>query len=228
MYDAAASVNLERHPSEYSIAATKLLYQRKWILGQEIPGSADMRRVTIFRRESFNLELRNHFNTGRRVCRMVCSCTKSNHEKIASTMLEAKGFRQYLPLYRVRRKWSDRIVEATLPLFPGYVFCQFVGTVRTPVVSTPGVVSIVGFGGIPAPIPEHEIRAVENILLSGLAAEPCPFIREGQRVRVKSGALQGLEGLLVKKKSACRVVVSVEMLQRSIAVEVDPESVVAA
>ncbi len=151
--------------------------------------------------------------------------TRPNHEKTAAAILEAKGFEQYLPLYRSRRKWSDRTVETSLPLFPGYVFCRFDARFRTPIVSTPGVVSIIGFGGMPIAIPEHEIQAVENVLRSGLATEPCPFIREGQRIRVKSGPLQGLEGILMEKKSECRVVVSVEMLQRSVSVEVDPDSI---
>ena len=151
--------------------------------------------------------------------------TKANHEKTAAAVLDAKGYQQFLPVYRVRRKWSDRTVETSLPLFPGYVFCRFDGRFRMPIESTPGVVSIVGFGGLPAAIPENEIHAVESALRSGLAAQPCPFIREGQRIRVKSGILEGLEGILLKKKSEWRVVVSIEMLQRSLSVEVDPDSI---
>jgi transcription antitermination factor NusG len=149
--------------------------------------------------------------------------TKSNHERVAAVVLQSKGYEQYLPVYRRRRRWSDRIVETDRPLFPGYVFCRFDARKRLPIVSTPGVVSVVGFGSEPAPISDSEIEAVRAILRSGLAAEPCPFLREGQRIRVRRGSLEGLEGILLKKKSDWRIVVSVAMLQRSVAVEIDRE-----
>lgn len=149
--------------------------------------------------------------------------TKRNHESVAATALEHKGYEQYLPVYRSRRRWSDRIVDSTLPQFPGYVFCRFDATCRLPILMTPGVISIVGFGQGPTPIPESEIEALQVVLRSGLAAEPCPFLREGQRIRVNRGSLEGLEGLLLKKKSEWRMVVSVSILQRSVSVEIDRE-----
>ncbi len=149
--------------------------------------------------------------------------TKSNHERVAAVVLQSKGYEQYLPVYRCRQRWSDRIVETDRPLFPGYVFCRFDARKRLPIVSTPGVVSVVGFGNEPAPISESEIDAVRAVLRSGLVAEPCPFLREGQRIRVRRGSLEGLEGILLKKKSDWRIVVSVAMLQRSVAVEIDRE-----
>lgn len=149
--------------------------------------------------------------------------TKSNHERVAAVVLQSKGYEQYLPVYRRRQRWSDRIVETDRPLFPGYVFCRFDARKRLPIVSTPGVVSVVGFGNEPAPISESEIDAVRAVLRSGLIAEPCPFLREGQRIRVRRGSLEGLEGILLKKKSDWRIVVSVAMLQRSVAVEIDRE-----
>jgi transcription antitermination factor NusG len=149
--------------------------------------------------------------------------TRSNHERVAAIVLQSKGYEQYLPLYRSRQRWSDRVVESDRPLFPGYVFCRFDARKRLPIVSTPGVVSVVGFGNEPAPISDTEIDAVRAVLHSGLAAEPCPFLHEGQRIRVKRGFLEGLEGILVKKKSDWRIVVSVAMLQRSVAVEIDRE-----
>lgn len=153
--------------------------------------------------------------------------TRSNHEKIAATLLALKGYEYYLPLYRSRRRWSDRTVETERPLFPSYVFCKFDANSRLPVVSTPGVVSVVGFGAEPAPIPDAEVEAVRTILCSGLPAEPYPFMQEGQRVRVKRGALDGLEGILLKKKSSWRMVISVVMLQRSISVEIDSDWILA-
>lgn len=154
--------------------------------------------------------------------------TRSNHEKVTATVLENKGYEHYLPTYRSRRRWSDRVVETDQPLFPGYVFCRFNPVQRLPIMTTPGVVSIVGFGKDPAPIGDEEIEAVQAVMRSGLAAEPCPFLREGQRIRVKYGSLSGVEGILTKKKSSWRMVVSVTMLQRSISVEIDSDWIAAA
>jgi transcription antitermination factor NusG len=151
--------------------------------------------------------------------------TRSNQEKMAASGLESKGFEHYLPTYRSRRRWSDRIVESDQPLFSGYVFCRFNPQQRLPIVTTPGVVSIIGFGKEPAPIADSEIEAVQTVLRSGLAAEPCPFLREGQRVRVKRGALEGVEGILLRKKSEWRMIVSISMLQRSLAVEIDRDCI---
>ncbi len=149
--------------------------------------------------------------------------TRSNFEKIAAIALGNKGLTSYLPSYKNRRRWSDRVVVADKPLFQGYVFCRFDPLDRLPVLTTTGVISIVGCGTEPAPIDDHEIEAIDAILRSGLATEPCPFLREGQRVRVRQGSLEGVEGILTKKKSDFRLVISVTMLQRSIAVEIDRE-----
>lgn len=142
---------------------------------------------------------------------------------MAVIALKGKDFEPYLPVYRLRRRWSDRIVETAQPLFPGYVFCRFDARQRLPIITTPGVVSIIGFGNEPAPIPDSEIEAIETILRSGLATEPCPFLREGQRIRINRGSLENVEGILLKKKNEWRMIVSVTMLQRSISVEIDRE-----
>jgi transcription antitermination factor NusG len=147
--------------------------------------------------------------------------TKSNCENVAANVLQAKGYQHYLPSYRVSRQWSDRTVQTTLPLFPGYVFCRFDAHRCLPIITTLGVASIVGFGKEPAPIPEQEIEAIQRILQAGLSPEPAAFLREGQAVRLKRGALEGVEGILLKKKTEWRMVVSITMLQRSISVEVD-------
>ena len=154
--------------------------------------------------------------------------TKSNQEKTTATILAAKGYEQYLPMYQARRHWTDRTVDVSLPLFPGYVFCRFDAKRRLPIVSTPGVVCIIGFGAEPAPIPDAEVEAIQNVLSSGFSPEPCPYLQEGQRIRVKSGPLKGLEGILQKKKSEYRLVVSVAMLQRSICVEIDRDHIATA
>lgn len=146
---------------------------------------------------------------------------KSQHEKAVAECLRYRDIEDYLPLYTVRRQWSDRVQSVELPLFPGYVFCRFDYRRRLPVLTTPGVHSIVGFGGEPVPVSESEIGGIKAVLASGLPAQPWPFIRIGQRVRIERGSLAGLEGILLREKDSFRVVVSVELLRRSVAVEID-------
>jgi transcription antitermination factor NusG len=153
--------------------------------------------------------------------------TRSNHERVAAIVLSGKGYDPYLPVYRLRRRRADAVVESEHPLFPGYVFCRFDATKRLPILMTTGVISVLGFGKEPAAIPDEEIEAVRAVLRSGLPAEPCAYLREGQRVRVTSGSLDGVEGILVKKKNQSRMVVSVSMLQRSISVEIDGDRLAA-
>ena len=150
--------------------------------------------------------------------------TRSNHEKVATMVLCGKGYEPYLPLYTVPRGSSMK----NEPLFPGYVFCRFDVKKRLPILTTTGVMSILSFGKEPVSIPEEEIEAVKAILRSGFPAAPCAFLREGQRVRVTRGPLDGVEGILLRKKNQFRMVVTVSMLQRSISVEIDGHSLVAA
>jgi transcription antitermination factor NusG len=155
--------------------------------------------------------------------------TRSNFEKAAAQVLVNKGFETYLPLYKVKKRWTDRVVEQDVPLFSGYVFCRMDTGERVPVLSVPGVVSIVGFGKNPAPISDGELDAVRRALESGLAIEALAYLKEGERVRVnKEGALYGVEGILLKKKSDWKLVISVELLHRSVAVEIDRDWVTAA
>lgn len=152
--------------------------------------------------------------------------TRSNCEKVAATALESKTYETYMPTYRARRQWSDRTVEIDRPLFPGYVFCRLDPSERLlPVLTSPGVVSLIGFGNEPVPIPETEIEAVKRMLEVGQGAEPYPFVREGQRIRITRGSLRGLEGILLKKRSQWRMVISVTLLQRSISIEIDRECI---
>jgi transcription antitermination factor NusG len=146
---------------------------------------------------------------------------KPNHERAAAQALGFKDFEAFLPLYHTRRRWSDRIKELELPLFAGYVFCRFTTAERAKVLATPGVNSVVGFGSKPAPISEEEIGAVRTMIASGLPVGPWPYLRVGERVRIEAGPLSGLEGILTQVKDTWRVVVSVELLQRSVAAEVD-------
>ncbi len=137
--------------------------------------------------------------------------------------LEAKGLDVYYPSFRQRRRWCDRIKEIEKPLFPGYVFCRFDPDHRRPVLMTQGVVSMVGVAGIPTPLADSEIEAVQKIVRSGLAARPWPFQKAGQHVIIERGPLAGTEGIILELKSIYRIVVSINLLQRSVAAEIDAE-----
>ena len=155
------------------------------------------------------------------VCWWHALYTRHQHEKVVAQALSGKGFEVFLPLYRTVRKWKDRQKEIALPLFPNYVFIQGGLDRILSIVTTPGVHSLVSWGGRPAEIPRNEIEAVRRLIESSLPVEPHPFLRCGDLVRIKSGALEGIEGILVRKTRGVRLVLSVEMLSRSAAVEVD-------
>ena len=146
---------------------------------------------------------------------------RSNYEANVSAVLEHKGIEKFLPTYRSRRRWSDRIKTLDLPLFPGYVFCRIPLDERNLVLTTGGVVDIVSVGRVPAPISEEEIAAVRTVVLAHAHAEPWPFLKIGQRVRITGGALSGIEGILIRVKQSWRLVISVTLLERSVAVEID-------
>ena len=147
--------------------------------------------------------------------------TKPRHEKVASIGLRSKGCEEFLPLYRVRNRWSDRTKEVDLPLFPGYVFCRPQSMLRNKVLATPGVRSFVEFGDGPVCIPESEMTAVRKLVESGLPLGPLPFLQVGQKVLIKRGALSGVEGILLEIKDSLRLVVSINLLQRSVAAVID-------
>ena len=151
--------------------------------------------------------------------------TNYQHEKAVARILTQKRFDIFLPLYDVAHRWKDRTKQLSLPLFPCYVFIQGGLDRRLEVLNTPGVFGFVGWSGRAAAIPEAEIEAVLRMIESSLKVEPHPFLKCGDWVRVKSGPLQGIEGILVRKKNLFRLVLSVEMLQKSVAVEVDVTAV---
>jgi len=145
----------------------------------------------------------------------------ANHEKSVARQLELRSIESFLPLYERPSRWKDRTVKLQLPLFPGYVFVRLAIEKKLGVLQVPGVVRLVGFNGHPAPLPEEEMQALREGLSGSLRVEPCPYLQIGRRVRVKSGALRGLDGILLKKKNGYRFVLSLELIQRSMAVEVD-------
>jgi|SRR5436309_5961581 len=153
--------------------------------------------------------------------RWYAAYTCANHEKCVAAELRARNVEHFLPLYTSVRRWRDRRVQLELPLFPGYVFARLALRNRLRVLQVPSVVRLVGFNGLPAALPDEEMEILRAGLAQRLRAEPCPYLQIGRRVRVKSGALRGLEGILLKKKSGYRFMLSMELIQRSIEVEVD-------
>jgi transcription antitermination factor NusG len=151
--------------------------------------------------------------------------TRPNLEKSATAGLQGKGLEAWLPLYRVRRRWSDRIKQLDLPVFAGYTFCRFQPDRRALVVITPGATGIVGFAGSPAPIDDAEIAALRQTIASGVEVQPWPFVKVGQRVVVTSGPLTGVEGIVQEFRKEYRLIVSISMLQRSLSVEIDRYSI---
>jgi transcriptional antiterminator NusG len=146
---------------------------------------------------------------------------KPQHEVAVAEQLKAKSLVEYVPLYWSTRRWVDRVKSSRRPLVPGYVFARFTFEDRLKVLSISSVVSLVSFGGVPCELTEQEIDRVRSIVSSGLRISPWPTLHTGERVRVREGALYGLEGFFVREKTGCRVVVNMELLQRAVAVEVE-------
>jgi transcription antitermination factor NusG len=147
------------------------------------------------------------------------------HEADVTVHLDGKGYEWFLPLYKERRRWSDRIKQVDAPLFPGYVFCRFNPNDRLPILKTPSVTQIVGYSRVPVPVDENEIEAIRRLVASGVPNFPCAYLEVGSRVRIEAGALRGLEGILTDVKGKRRLVLSITLLQRSVAVEIDSEAV---
>jgi len=152
--------------------------------------------------------------------------TRHQHEKTVADMLAAKGFEVFLPLYESMRRWKDRQKMLSLPLFPCYVFVRGGLNRRLQVVTTPGVHMVLSHGERVALIPETEIDAIRKTLEGPFRVEPHPFLKCGERVRVIRGTLEGVEGILVRKKNQSRLVLSVAMVAQSVAVEIDAADVV--
>ena len=151
--------------------------------------------------------------------------TRSRHEKVARDQLTAKGITNLLPLWRKRSVWKDRVKMIDVPLFSGYMFGYFPLQHKLEVLQTVGVVRIVGLNGQPIPVPEEQIQAVQAMITHRLHYDPSPFLQEGMRVRVKRGVLTGAEGILVSKKQHYRLVISVDLIQKSVAVDIDSADV---
>jgi len=177
-----------------------------------VPGQLESRRTVSSFGELSVIHLEPHWYVAQ---------TCSRHEKRVAEQLSGRGIENFLPLYEMMSRWKDRRVRVQLPLFPGYVFVRVPLQERLRALEIPSVARLVGFGGLPAPLPDDEMEAMRNGLAGQLHAEPHPYLTVGRRVRIKSGPLAGLQGILLRKKGNYRFLLSVDLIQRSVAADVD-------
>ncbi len=160
-----------------------------------------------------------------RTSRWYALFVRSRHEKVVESGLRGKGYSAFSPFYRTKRQRVDRIAEIDVPLFPGYVFCYFDSNVRLPILTTPGLVGVVGPGNRPEPVDDSEIASIRTLALSGHPVQPWPFLRSGQRIRLQSGPLMGAEGIFLRVKDEYHLVVSITLLQRAVSVVIEKDAV---
>ncbi len=151
--------------------------------------------------------------------------THARHEKRVAQQLEERGIEHFLPVYRSMRLWKDRRKELEMVLFPGYVFARIELTEKLRVLQLPGVVRFVSFNGQPTALPGEDLQALRNALQQGMRAEHHPFLTVGRRIKVMRGPLTGARGILVRQKTNCRIVISIDAIMRSVAVEIDESDV---
>jgi transcription antitermination factor NusG len=147
--------------------------------------------------------------------------TSANHEKRVAEQLVERSVESFLPLYNTIRRWKDRRVELRLPLFPGYIFVRISLKDRLNVLKVPGVVRILGLNGTPTAVPQEQVESLRVAIDNGLRAEPYPFLKAGRQVRINAGPLAGWKGVIVRRKGDLRVVLSAELIQRSIIMDID-------
>ena len=157
--------------------------------------------------------------------RWYAAYTRANHEKCAAEQLEQRVIEHFLPLYETVHNWKDRRKRMELPLFPGYIFVRVPLQERLRVLVIPGVVRLVGFDNRPVALPDGEMEALRTLLTRRLRTEPHPYLTVGRRVRITRGALEGMEGILIRKKGRVRLVLSVDLIRQSAMIEVDSADV---
>lgn len=150
---------------------------------------------------------------------------RPRHELTTAKILRNKGVEEFVPLYNSRRQWSDRQKDIQLPLFTGYIFCKFASRAKLPVVTTPGVIRIVGSRKGPIPIADHEIASIQIAVQEPVNVSPHPYLAIGSKVKVEEGPFTGLQGILVNHKNGSQLVVSLDIVQRSMAIEIDRSAV---
>lgn len=154
--------------------------------------------------------------------------TCANHEKRVAGQLVERNVEHFLPLYSSVRRWRDRRVTLEMPLFPGYVFVRLALRERLRVLQIPSVVRLVGFGGLPTALPDDELEILRSGLCESLRAQPHPYLQAGKRARVVRGPLAGMQGIVVRRKNRTRLVLSFDLIQRSMAIELDEDDLAAA
>jgi len=155
------------------------------------------------------------------VPRWYAAYTAPRHEKKISEQLRERSIESFLPLYETMRRWKNGRTKVQLPLFPGYIFVHIPLSERLSVLKLPSVVRLVGFNGQPLPLSDAEVAAIQTCLQGGAKVAPHPFLAIGRRVRIIRGPLEGLEGIVVRKKSQFRFVISLELIQRSVSVDIE-------
>jgi transcription antitermination factor NusG len=158
--------------------------------------------------------------------RWYAAQTRANHEKRVAEQLGLRAVEHFLPLYESVRKWADRRKRLEVPLFPGYIFVRLPLQERLRVLEIQSVARLVGFNNLPTALPDDEMEAMRNGLMRQLRAVPHPYLKVGRRVRIIRGPLEGCEGVLLRNKGESRVVLSIDLIMRSVAVEVGSEDVV--
>jgi len=157
--------------------------------------------------------------------RWFAAYVRSNHERTAASQFSERAISHFLPTYESVRVWKDRKKRLELPLFPGYVFVRIPLEEKLRVLFVPGVARLVGFNGTPLALPDEEIETLRTIVQHKLKAEPHPYLVAGRRVRIVRGALEGMEGILLRKKGRFRVLVSINLIRQSAMIEVDAHDV---
>lgn len=147
--------------------------------------------------------------------------TNANHEKRVALQLRQRAIEHFLPQYESVRRWKDRLMKLELPLFPGYVFVRLLLRDRLCVLQIPGVARLVGFNGRPTALPKEDVEALKKGVEDGIHVQPHPYLTAGRRVRITDGPLAGLEGILLRWRGNCRVVLSLDLIQRSVSVDID-------
>ena len=171
------------------------------------------------------LGLRSHSEVGASDSPWYVTCTSPRHERIVSRQLGERGIDSFLPTYASVRRWKDRRKVLELPLFPGYVFVRVNAENRVELLRLPGVLGLICFQGRPAPVAASELQDLRASLLDPTRVQPHPFLKAGRRVRIRVGAMAGVEGIFLRKRDRARIVLSISLLQRSVAVEIDAADV---
>jgi transcription antitermination factor NusG len=166
-------------------------------------------------------EVLSRMSTERSADRWYALQLRTRWESSTATLLSSKGYQTFFPTYKTTKRGRGKSSELQAPLFPGYLFCRFNVFDRLPVLITPGVISVVSRGRVPIPVEDSELEAVQKMVYTGFQVEPCPYLEVGQIVRIEDGPLTGVEGVLTSFKGTRRMVVSISLLRRSVALEID-------